>query len=95
VGTEGLSDDAKHLQIAVAITSGGIVGYLVMALGVNVLIEAGCKTLLVCFSEDPEHLKEVDPELYVAFSGKAAEGKAKDATNQVGQVNTQVELARP
>ena len=60
-----------------AIVSGGAVGYLVMALGVNVIINAGCKTLLVCFAEEPEHLKDIDPELYAAFSGKCA-GAAKD-----------------
>ena len=77
VGSDGLSDDARRLQLGVAIVSGGAVGYLVMALGVNVIINAGCKTLLVCFAEEPEHLKDIDPELYAAFSGKCA-GAAKD-----------------
>ena len=64
-----------------AIVSGGAVGYLVMALGVNALIGAGCKTLLVCFAEEPEHLKDIDPELYAAFSGKRAAAKDQGTTS--------------
>lgn len=75
-GYEGLSDEARHLQLAVAIICGSAVGYLVMVLGVTTTIDAGCKTLLVCYAEEPEHLKEVDPELYEKFSGVKA--KAKD-----------------
>jgi len=81
VGSDGLSDDARRLQLGVAIVSGGAVGYLVMALGVNVVIGAGCKTLLVCFAEDPEHLKDIDPELYAAFSGKCVAAKDEGATS--------------
>ena len=81
VGYDGLSDDARRLQLGVAIVSGGAVGYLVMALGVNALIGAGCKTLLVCFAEEPEHLKAIDPELYAAFSGKRAAAKDQGTTS--------------
>ena len=56
-----------------------------MALGVNVVIGAGCKTLLVCFAEDPEHLKDIDPELYAAFSGKCVAAK-DEGTTSTGRV---------
>ena len=62
VGSDGLSDDARRLQLGVAIVSGGAVGYLVMALGVNVIIGAGCKTLLVCFAEGNPKLTLSLPE---------------------------------
>jgi len=87
VGSDGLSDDARHLQLAVALVSGGAVGYLVMTIGVNVVIGAGCKTLLVCFTEEPEHLKDSDPALYEAFSGKMPQDKGTtSSTSAVGVV---------
>lgn len=85
VGYGGLSDDARRLQLGVAIVSGGAVGYLVMALGVNVLIGAGCKTLLVCFAEEPDHLKDIDPELYAAFSGRRAAAEDHQTTTSTGR----------
>ena len=78
-GTDGLSDSAAHLQLAASILCGGVVGYLVMALFVNEAIEAGCKTLLVCYCEEPDHLKEVKPELHAKFSGMKQAGSG--ATN--------------
>jgi len=84
VGSDGLSENASNLQFAVAIVSGGAVGYLVMSLGVNVPIGAGCKTLLVCFAEEPEHLKQVDPVLYAAFSGRVKVKAQATRTSGVG-----------
>lgn len=62
-----LSDEARHLQVGVALLCGGSVGYLVMAMGTAV-IDAGCKTLFVCFAEEPQALQNLAPELYASFS---------------------------
>ena len=84
VGSDGLSVDARRLQLAIAVGCGGVVGYLVMALGTST-VDAGCKTLFVCFAEEPTALRDLAPELYASFAeaapikGKGA-GKDKDKT---------------
>lgn len=87
-GYDDLDDEARHLRLAVAIICGAAVGYLAMTLGVTTTIDAGCKTLLVCYAEEPEHLKEIDSELYEKFSGITAKwsgikDKGRATTNGV------------
>ena len=80
VGYEGLSDEARRVQLSIAIVCGGIVGYLVMALGTST-VEAGCKTLFVCFAEEPTALRDLAPELYATFNEAAPiKGTDKDKT---------------
>lgn len=73
-----LSDEARHLQVGVALLCGGSVGYLVMAMGTAV-IDAGCKTLFVCFAEEPTALRDLAPELFATFNeAKPIKGKGAD-----------------
>ena len=41
-----------------------------MSLGVST-VEAGCKTLFVCYAEEPNALAELDPELHASLAEAA------------------------
>lgn len=80
-GYDDLSDNARRLQLSVALISGALVGYLSMVLGVSTTLDAGCKTLLVCYAEDPSHLKEVNSELYEKFTSSNTRAPTKWSTS--------------
>ena len=77
----GAHVQAPQTVVWLPVLCGAVVGSLVMALGVST-IEAGCKTLFVCYAEEPLALAARAPTLYSRFAETSPLNKDRHVTPQ-------------